>query len=133
MPDVIPTDTNVGGRPTDTNDPNYMGNEDSDQQGGGKRQRVDENLPGGMEFEDDEVYDMTLPPLVTTEDSFTPCERADAERMKDCDNLRKRVAEWLKNQGCPSVIRKYKKPARKSCCAKARKPCKKRTSCGCGY
>jgi len=86
-------------------------------------------LPGAEAWDNNkEISDVKLPALTEVNDIYQPCKDKHEEVEKDCDNLRKRVAEWLKNQGCPSVIRKYKTPKRT--CARKKKPAAKR-GCGC--
>jgi len=43
------------------------------------------------------------------------CELAKKNQDKKCDATRKRIAYALKQAGCPSSVRAYKKPSKKSC------------------
>ena len=40
---------------------------------------------------------------------WTACKKLEAIREKNCDVIRQRVAAYMKMQGCPSVIRAYRK------------------------
>ena len=46
------------------------------------------------------------------------CEDAEEAKQKKCEDTRKKVAEALKKAGCPSVVRPYKKAAKKKCSSK---------------
>ena len=58
------------------------------------------------------------------------CEKAEEDKQQKCEDTRKKVAEALKRAGCPSVVRPYKKAAKKKCSSK--KKTTKKTSCSTG-
>ena len=47
------------------------------------------------------------PPKATCESG---CDAYNKRQEEGCDHVRKRVALWLKQHGCPSIVKGYKKP-----------------------
>jgi len=74
-----------------------------------------------------------------TETCWSKCRTEDAKGRKVCTVIRQRVAEWMKKNGCPSVIRAQKTrkrscaPKKKACATKKKAPVKRKTcsSTGC--
>lgn len=75
------------------------------------------NLPTGPE------------PTVPGQGCWDECKRQDEKRKEDCDVFRRRVARAMKEYGCPSIVRGYKKTRRtKATCATKKK---RKSGCGC--
>lgn len=68
------------------------------------------------------------PPEPGTSKECFECDKAKRLQKVKCENVRKRVAHALKEAGCPSVVKAYKKPAKKKSCPKKKSTTKKTTS-----
>ena len=78
---------------------------------------------------------LTLPPITESgADPVKACNEQCADMKKnirkECNILRKRVQEALKEKGCPSRVSAY--ASRKSSCTPKKKTCKPKKKKGCG-
>ena len=72
-----------------------------------------------------DTKDESLPPLATEHETAEEqcrekCKEVKVDSAKVCANMRKRMALYLKEHGCPTVITAHKTPA-KRCCPKKKK------------
>lgn len=77
-------------------------------------------------------------PILASEGTYDPnfynkvASAHTASHNEGCAVLRKRVALWLKQQGCPSIVKGHKKAKKAKCGSKKKSPAPKKKSACCG-